>query len=124
MATYSSLFLSLSLSLTHTHTHTLSLSLSFYIYIYIHIYIYIYIYIYFRGPSFVEHRFRAKRERLQRFEGTLPESQGPDLVLTVLYVPCSRLRVGARDIRQTSPHKSEVPRSLERAAPPRASIGP
>jgi hypothetical protein len=33
------------------------------------------------------HRFRAKREQLKRFEGLLPESQGQNMVLTVLYVP-------------------------------------
>jgi len=31
----------------------------------------------------------AKRKPLQRFEGLLPESQGQNLVLTVLYVPHS-----------------------------------
>ena len=33
-------------------------------------------------------RARAKREPLDRFEGLLPESQGRNLALTVLHVPC------------------------------------
>ena len=35
------------------------------------------------------HRFRAKREHLGRVQGLLPESQGHNLALTVLYVPYS-----------------------------------
>jgi len=34
-------------------------------------------------------RFRAKREQLETFYGLLPESQGQNLALTVLCVPCS-----------------------------------
>ena len=33
-------------------------------------------------------RHQSKREQLETFEGPLPESQGQNLVLTVLYVPC------------------------------------
>ena len=35
-------------------------------------------------------RFRAKREQLKRCQGLLSESQGQNLVVTVLYVPYSR----------------------------------
>jgi len=35
------------------------------------------------------YRFRAKREQLEIFEGLLPERRGPNLALTVLYVPDS-----------------------------------
>ena len=35
-------------------------------------------------------RFRAKREQLERVHGLLPESQGQNLALTVLYVLWSR----------------------------------
>ena len=35
------------------------------------------------------HRCRAKREQLQGVQELLPESQGHDLAVTVLYVPCS-----------------------------------
>ena len=42
------------------------------------------------GECDVNARFRAKREQLERFyEGLVPESQGQNLALTVLYVPCS-----------------------------------
>ena len=34
-------------------------------------------------------RVRAKRAQLHRFQGLLPESQGHNLALTVLYVPYS-----------------------------------
>ena len=34
-------------------------------------------------------RLRAKMEQLKRFEGCLPGSQGHNLALTVLHVPCS-----------------------------------
>ena len=65
-----------------------------YIYIYIYIYIYrhiytfdhIYTYLYVRDA---DGRVRAKREHLQIFHGFLPESQGQNLALTVLYVPYS-----------------------------------
>ena len=33
-------------------------------------------------------RYRAKRERLETSKILLPESQGQNLALTVLYVPC------------------------------------
>ena len=33
------------------------------------------------------YHFRARREELKRFKGLLPESQGQNLALTVLYVP-------------------------------------
>ena len=34
------------------------------------------------------HRLRAKREQCKRFQVRLPVSQGQNLTLTVLYVPC------------------------------------
>ena len=49
----------------------------------------------FEGNSWVtcargtRNRFRAKREHRKRVHGFLPESQGQNLVLTVLYVPYS-----------------------------------
>ena len=49
-----------------------------------------------------EARFRAKREQLKWFDGLLPSSQGQNVALTVLYVPCSRrqrYRPGASQIR-------------------------
>jgi len=33
-------------------------------------------------------RFEAKREQGERFHGLLPESQGRNLAVAVLYVPC------------------------------------
>ena len=38
-------------------------------------------------PSYF--RSRAKREQLDRYQGLLPESQGKNLAVTFLYVPCS-----------------------------------
>ena len=61
-----------------------------------------------RGASFVEHRFRAKRKQLKRSLGLLYEGRGPDLALAVLYVPCSSLLFGSRDICQNDPDMSEV----------------
>ena len=34
------------------------------------------------------YRFRAGRKHLTRFEGLLPGSQGQNVALTILYVPC------------------------------------
>ena len=36
-------------------------------------------------------RFRTKREQLKSFQGLVSESQGQNMALTVLYVPCSVL---------------------------------
>ena len=41
------------------------------------------------APSNLIPRFRAKRERLERFHGLLPESQGQNLASTVSYMPLS-----------------------------------
>ena len=41
------------------------------------------------GDDASPRRCRAKREHLVRFQGLLPESQGLNLALTVLYVLCS-----------------------------------
>jgi len=44
----------------------------------------------YAGLSWIQrNRFRAKRELLDRFSGLLPESQGQNLPVTVLYVPYS-----------------------------------
>jgi len=37
----------------------------------------------------VEHHNRAKREQLKRLEGLLPDSQGRNLALALLFVPYS-----------------------------------
>ena len=42
-----------------------------------------------QGSLFVVYRFRAKTKQLETVEGLLPESQGQNLALTVLYVPYS-----------------------------------
>jgi len=38
-------------------------------------------------PRTLDSRFRAKRERPTTLQGLLPESQGRNLAVTVLYVP-------------------------------------
>ena len=42
-----------------------------------------------RGDATSWDRCRANMEKLARFEGLSPESQGQHLGLTVLHVPCS-----------------------------------
>jgi len=60
------------------------------------------------GGTNLPRRFRAKREQLQMCSDLLPESQGPNLALTVLCVPYS-LDIGRGASRTTAPSRSEVP---------------
>jgi len=64
------------------------------------------------------YRFRAKREQLTRVEGLLPESQGQNLALTVLHVPCSLdIGEGSKDTRTGvwgCQERGGLPRAIEK----------
>ena len=59
-----------------------------------------------RGGTF---RFRAKREKLKRKNGLLPESQSQKLALIVLNVPCS-LDSGYQHGGRVGGHLTPLPR--------------
>jgi hypothetical protein len=65
-------------------------------------------------------RCRAKRERPQPFSGLLPESQGRDPALTVLYVPSSLDSCGTRPPNQTFSSFTNLP---VQALPPLETAG-
>ena len=63
-------------------------------------------------PNKLASRFRTKRGPFERFQGLLPESQGHDLALTVLYVPdslVSRSRTNLSRVQVYLAHKKQPP---------------